>query len=195
MDNFISKNKNVFLAIVAVLILLIGGTYAWYTMTLSGNKTVKIHAGKLSLDIDESASEGISISNAYPMTDQEGLATPGYSFTLKNDGNIASTYTIYLVDLELDEGKTRMPDSAVKYNLKKTEYNDDATEKKNATETKQLLSLTGTNPNRILDTGTLQPGEYNTYLLKTWMDYSAGNDSQGTVFKTQIKVEGVQIKE
>ncbi len=195
MDKFISKNKNVFLAIVAVLILLIGGTYAWYTMTLSGNKTVKIHAGKLSLDIDESASEGISISNAYPMTDQEGLATPGYSFTLKNDGNIASTYTIYLVDLELDEGKTRMVDSAVKYNLKKTEYNDDATEKEEATETTQLLSLTGTNPNRVLDTGTLQPGEYNTYLLKTWMDYGAGNDSQGTVFKTQIKVEGVQIKE
>lgn len=190
-----SKNKMIVFGIFLALILLIGGTYAWLTLRIDGKKTVRLHSGILSLKLDEEASEGISIKNAYPMTDIEGLATKGYDFTLTNDGNVPSNYTIYLVDLEIDSTKTRMSDSVVKYNLVKEELDSDGNSLGNPTDTKKLLSEIGANPNRILDSGVMQPGETYKYKLKTWMDYGADNSSQGTVFKTQIKVEGTQIRE
>lgn len=190
-----SNLKKIAFIIVMVMVLLIGGTYAWYTLTLEGKKTVKIHAGSLSMELGEELSEGIHLANTYPMTDDEGMATAAYHFTVKNDGNIPSNYVINLTDLDLSEGKNRMSDAAVKFNLAKTKYNVDKTVKESETNTKKLLSLIGTNPNRVLDTGTLQPNEYNEYTLKVWMDYNAGNDQQGTIFKAQVKIEGTQVQE
>ena len=195
-DNISKSNlKKVSFFAIIVMILLIGGTYAWYTLTLHGTKTVKLHAGKLSIELDEELSEGIHLSNTYPMTDDEGMATEEYHFTIKNDGNIPSNYVVNLVDLDITEGKNRMSDEAVKFNLAKTKYNEDKTIKEDLTNTKKLLSLTGQNPNRILDSGTLQPNEYNEYTLKLWMDYNAGNEEQGAILKAQIKIENTQIQE
>lgn len=190
-----SRNKLIVFGILLALIFLIGGTYAWLTLKVEGTKTVKLRSGTLSLSLDEEASEGISIKNAYPMTDEEGLANKGYEFNLINDGDIPSNYVIYLVDLEIDSTKTRMSDNAVKYSLLKEELDSDGNILKDPTDTKRLLSETGINPNRILDSGVIQPGEVYKYKLKTWMDYNADNSSQGTIFKTQIKVEGTQIRE
>lgn len=195
-DNMLKSNlKKISFAAIIVMILLIGGTYAWYTLTLHGTKTVRLHAGTLSIELDEGLSEGIHLSNTYPMTDEEGMATKEYHFTIKNDGNIPSNYVVNLNDLDLNEGKNRMSDEAVKFNLAKTKYNDDETVKEAETNTKKLLSLTGANPNRVLDSGLLQPNEYNEYTLRVWMDYNAGNEEQGSIFKAQVKVENTQIQE
>lgn len=195
-DNMLKSNlKKISFAAIIVMILLIGGTYAWYTLTLHGTKTVRLHAGTLSIELDEGLSEGIHLSNTYPMTDEEGMATKEYHFTIKNDGNIPSNYVVNLNDLDLNEGKNRMSDEAVKFNLAKTKYNDDKTVKEAETNTKKLLSLTGSNPNRVLDSGLLQPNEYNEYTLRVWMDYNAGNEEQGSIFKAQVKVENTQIQE
>lgn len=195
-DNVLKSNlKKISFAAIIVMILLIGGTYAWYTLTLHGTKTVRLHAGTLSIELDEELSEGIHLSNTYPMTDEEGMATEEYHFTIKNDGNIPSNYVVNLNDLELTEGKNRMNDEAVKFNLTKTKYNDDKTVKEAETNIKKLLSLTGANPNRVLDSGLLQPNEYNEYTLRVWMDYNAGNEEQGSIFKAQVKVESTQIQE
>lgn len=195
-DNVSKSNlKKIPFIIIMVMILLVGGTYAWYTLTLRGTKTVRLHAGTLSIELDEELSEGIHLSNTYPMTDEEGMATKEYHFTIKNDGNIPSNYVVNLNDLDLTEGKNRMNDEAVKFNLSKTKYNDDKTIKENETNTKKLLSLTGANPNRVLDSGLLQPNEYNEYTLRVWMDYDAGNEEQGAIFKAQVKVESTQVQE
>ena len=51
--NFVEKNKKQIVAIALALVLLLGGTYAWLTLTLNGTKKVRIEAGTLALELNE----------------------------------------------------------------------------------------------------------------------------------------------
>lgn len=180
------KNKIALLAVIIILgiILLIGITYAWLTFTTAGTKNNVLQAGTLSLTLDDKASNGINLTSTVPMYDEVGLMQDPYKFTLTNNGTIASEYTIYLDDTGLSTGETRVPDSVVKYNIMK-----DSVSKKVA-----LLSTAGTNPNRILDTGTIQPNTSYTYDLRLWLDENFTNSDMGKVFKGTIRIEASQIK-
>lgn len=179
MKEIIEKNKKIIVMIVVTLVILMAGTYAILRISVDGNKKNVITAGDLSLELKESDNK-ISVSNAYPMTDEEGEATTTYSFTLENDGDIPSIYTISLKDLDIDDSKTRMNDEYVKCKIQITG---------NKTEEKIVkLSELG----RVLDSGTLEVNESNHYQLQLWMDYDAPNDAQGTVFKAKLSIEGEQ---
>ena len=191
--NFLEKNQKIIITILVLLILVIGGSYAWLTLTLKGEKKTVIHAGKLSMNLDESSSDGISLLNTYPLTDQEGLNTEEYTFTLTNDGSIPNSYIIYLDDTT--ENTNKISYSVLKYDLKKTEYTSTGSVKNTQTDTMQFLSDIKTDDGLILDTGILQPNEYNEYSLQLWMDYDAGNEYQNSGFNAKLKVAGSQIEE
>lgn len=192
-ENFVFKNKQIILALFAIVILAIGGTYAWFTLTVTGEKTTIIHAGKLSMALDESTSEGISLLNTYPLTDEEGLDTEKYTFKLTNDGTIANSYTIYLDDIT--ENPNKIDIEVIKYDFKKTEYTSTGSVKNTQTDTLGLLSTIETDKGIVLDTGILQPNEYNEYSLQIWMDYDAGNEYQNSGFNAKLRVVGEQIPE
>ena len=191
--SFVEKNKSTLLFVALLLIVLIGGTYAWFTLTLNGEKTTTIHAGKLSMALDESTSNGISLLDTYPLTDQEGLDTEAYTFKLTNDGTIANSYTIYLDDVTTNPKK--IDTTVIKYDLKKTEYTESNSVKNAQTDTLQLLSDIQSSDGIILDTGILQPNEYNEYSLQLWMDYDAGNEYQDSGFNGKLRIEGSQVPE
>ena len=192
-SSFVQKNKKLLLSVFLGVIVVIGVSYAWLQITLTGTKKVVIRSGNLSLNLDEDASEGISLTNAYPMTDQEGLKTTSYDFTLKNDGTIPNSYTIYLEDTTGETDIKAFP--VLKYDIKKTEYNDDDSVKTAEVDTMQLLSAIKTTDGIVLDSGTLEVGEYNKYSFKLWMDYDANDDYQNSHFKGNLKIVGNQIKE
>lgn len=183
MKKSIFKYKTNIIIIALLLVLLVGGTYAWLTFTVTSDKNNVIKSGVLSLKLDESLTNGISMPNAYPMTDAEGLATTAYTFKLQNDGTVDSNYEVYIDDLDIDSTKVRMPDNIVKYSLIK---NDEAP-------VTALLSTLGGDPNRIIDSGLLKPDEEVSYTLRVWMDYDAGNEQQGKVFAANIRAEGNQV--
>lgn len=191
--SFVEKNKKTLLVILLLLVVAIGGTYAWFTLTLKGEKKTVIHAGKLSLALDESTSEGISLLNTYPLTDQEGLDTTAYTFKLTNDGTLANSYIIYLDDIT--ENPNKLDLNIIKYDLKKTEYTESDSVKNAQTDTLQLLSDINQDDGMILDTGILQPNEYNEYSLQLWMDYDAGNEYQNSGFNGKLRIIGSQIPE
>lgn len=179
MKEAVRKNRKIIIIILIVLIIAIAGTYAILRISVDGGRKNIITAGDLSLELKEGNNK-ISVSNAYPMTDEEGEATTDYSFTLKNDGDIPSIYTISLKDLNIDDGKTRMKDEYVKCKIQITG---------NKTEEKIIkLSELG----RVLDSGTLDVNKSNHYKLQLWMDYDAPNEAQGTVFKAKLSIEGEQ---
>ena len=192
-NSFVEKNKKLLLGVFLGVLVIIGASYAWLQVTLTGTKTVVIRSGNLSLNLDEDASEVISLTNAYPMTDQEGLKTTSYDFTLKNDGTIPNSYTIYLEDTTGETDIKAFP--VLKYDIKKTEYNDDDSVKTAEVDTMQLLSAIKTTDGIVLDSGTLEVGEYNKYSFKLWMDYDANDDYQNSHFKGNLKIVGNQIKE
>lgn len=192
-NSFIEQNGKKLLIIFLLLVVVIGGTYAWFTLTLKGQKKAVIHAGKLSMDLDESTSEGISLLNAYPLTDQEGLDTTAYTFKLTNDGTIPNSYTIYLNDIT--ENPNKLDLTVIKYDLKKTGYTESGSVKTAQSDTMQLLSDIATDEGMILDTGILQPKEYNEYSLQLWMDYDATNEYQNSGFNGELEIVESQIAE
>lgn len=175
------------------IIVLIGVSYAWLTVTLTGTKDVVIRSGNLSLNLDETSKDGINLNNTYPMTDQEGMKTTSYDFTLKNDGTVSSNYIVSIDDVTETEKKLDL--NILKYDLKKTLYNKDGSEKTSQTDTMQLLSSIKTDNGITLDSGILEEGEYITYELKIWIDYDAGNEYQESSFNGVLKIDGTQIIE
>lgn len=187
--SFMEKNKKQVIAIALALVLLVGGSYAWLTTTLKGTKKVRIEAGTLSLVLNEG--NEINVEDSLPMTDIDGLKTDAYTFTLQNNGNVTSNYTIYLDDASIDSADERFDDSALKYSLKK---NDGAS-------TTALLSTLN---QRVLDSGTIEAGTTNTYSLNLWIKDEATNDdvqttkdgqTVGKVFAGKLRIEASQIKE
>ncbi len=181
------KNKKIFMTCMSVLlvvVLLIGGSYAWFTLTLNGTKVNVLKSGTLSLRLDEENSIGINEDKAVPMLDEDGEKLDPYHFTLINEGSEYVEYTIYFDDIALEENETRMADNKVKYNLVKD------TRTKTA-----LLSALGVNPNRILDHGTIKGGQTITYDLRLWIDKNASNEVMGQVLRGKLRVVGTQVTE
>lgn len=174
------KNKKIVVIMLLALIVLIGGTFAILRLTYKGTKTNKIKVGNLSLSLTEV--NEISLQNAYPMTDAEGKETTSYNFTLTNNGDVSSNYTISLIDLDIGT-KTRMLDNYVKCRI--TISGD--------TPVDTIMNLSDLG--RILDSGILDPNDSKDYTLQLWMDYDAPNEAQGTVFKSKLTIEGTQIAE
>ena len=172
------------LPIILGTILLLGVSYAWLSLTLTGTKTNVLKAGTLSLVLDDTTGEGINISGAVPMLDEVGESQSPYTFTLTNNGTVESEYTIYLDDVALESNETRLPDSVIKYNLVKDGSSSTA-----------LLSRIGSNPNRVLDSGVIGPEESHSYELRLWLDESMTNADMGKVFRGKIRVEAQQVIE
>ena len=185
------KVKITVIAICAVLLLVMGATYAWLRLTLNGSKVNVLRAGGLELTLDET-SEGITLEDVVPVTDAKGLQGKEYTFTLENRGS-DSSYTIYLDDvLDIDqngendfEESERMSDSDIKYSLIK-----------NGTTTTKVLTETGTNPNRVLDSGIIKKGTTNTYSLRLWIKEEAENSSiMNKIFAAKLRIEAEQASE
>lgn len=177
-ESFIEKNKKQILVIALALVLLIAGSYAWLTLTKTGEKTNILRAGKLSLILDDTTSNGILLEKAVPMSETKGKTTQEYTFTLQNEGSTALNYTIYLDDVALENTEERMQDSYVRYRLVKNEA-----------ETIDLLTnLT----DRALDTGVIEATQTNTYTLQVWIDSAADNAVMGTIFNAKLRVTAEQ---
>lgn len=171
--------------ILVLLIVLLGGTYAFLTQSLKGAKTSNVIIGNLSLKLKDDTTDGIYLDNAYPVADSVGLTYDPYSFSLTNNGNIESSYTIYLDDEELSSGEVRMNDEFVKYNLVKNGIRGNS----------KFLSESTTAEGRVLDSGVLSVGQTNEYDLRLWIDENVENDVMTTVFSGRIRIEAEQIKE
>lgn len=206
-----NKSKNVkenksygkyILSIAAVLVLLIGASYAWLQVTLHGNSKATIKAGTLELTLDDAVDGNlINIEEAIPLSDSEGLATTPYKFSVKNTGTIYSNYRIYLDDAPIEDGITRMPDEVVKYNLKSSTVNtttNNGNEEDNTEEntTTALVSSLKSGTDRVLVSNvTIAPNRTNNYELKLWIDEAATNEIADTIFSVKLRIVADQIQE
>jgi len=181
------KQKKLFMICMGMLLVLVligGGTYAWLTLSLKGTKMNVLKAGNLSLVLDDINSIGIDQEKAVPTLDAVGETFDPYHFTLENLSEIVSNYTIYLDDVDLEDGEVRMEDKYLRYSLVKDK------EKR-----KDALSTLGENPNRVLDSGTIEGGKKITYDLRLWMDIASGNEAMNKVFRSKIRIVATQNEE
>ena len=180
MEETNNKKKKVItivISIIIILILALAISYAYFTTELNGSDQI-VKVGTLDLVLDET-SEGISLDSAIGISDSEGLSLDGSTFELRNNGSKAVDYTIYLDDNTISDTDTRIDDKYLKYNLNKNSSDSGAT----------LLTRIGSNPNRILDSGTIEGGGTNKYSLNLWITDEVDGNYSGQVFSGKLRVE------
>ena len=177
------KEKVLIISIIIVLILVLAVSFAYFSTRLNGTDQI-VKVGKLELVLDET-SEGISLENAIGLRDDEGMKLTPSTFKLINNGNKAVDYTIYLDDNTISDTDTRIEDKYLKYNLNKNGTDSGAT----------LLTSTGTNPNRIIDSGTIEGGGTNNYSLNLWITDEVDGNYSGQVFSGKLRVEVSQERQ
>ena len=182
MKEAIKNNKKfIIIGLIIIVLLLIGLAFAYLRTTLQGDKDYAIRAGTLNLTLTEG--NELTLEKIIPLEDSEGMNLNGFTFSLTNEGNIDTDYTIYLDDVELDTNETRMPDSSIRYSLTR---NDETFNPKN-------LTTMGSNPNRRVDFGTIRPDETVNYTLRIWIDYGATTEeASGKTFKGKLRVVATQ---
>lgn len=184
MDNIkkiVSANKLLVLIICLSFVVLMGGSYAWYTINVESNKVHTMRAGTLELKL-KGKDENVILEKAVPQTDKEGLNNSPYNFTITNTGSLSSRYNIYLEDIALESGATRLSDSTIKYNL------SDGIENK----TSYLSDLQNISGKRLLISGTLAPNESITYDFRVWLAEEVTSEVESEEFLATIKIEGGQ---
>ena len=183
MEDKKKKITVIIISILIVLILLLALTYAYFSTQLNGTDNI-VKVGELELVLDET-SEGISLDNAVGISDSKGLSLEGSTFDLINSGERAVDYIIYLDDNSISDTDTRIDDKYLKYNLNKNGTDSGAT----------LLTRIGSNPNRVLDSGTIEGKTTNKYSLNLWITDEVDGNYSGQVFSGKLRVEVSQERE
>lgn len=177
------------IAILMVITLTVGSSYALWTVTKSQSTANVINSGCFRIEFLEKSSS-INLTNTYPIKDEKGMATTPYKFTVKNTCTIDADYMIYLNTVNLDSNINKISDDLIKYSIIK---------EGDSTSVANLLSSATINSDKALFTdevlnaetyfdksyeiagGTLAAsssdggtdGGEATYYLRLWIDSSA----------------------
>ena len=167
--------KKIIILIILILIsilTLIGSSYALLTKKFTSKK-LSVEVGTLKVDFTEG--NAITMDNVVPMTDENGMNTTPYTFTITNSGTIDSYYTI---SNEEDSNNT-LDTTYLKYKLVSNDGYDSGI--------KRLKDI-GTGTYRIVDERPLLKSKSVTYKLYLWIASDAGNDIQNKIYKSKIIV-------
>lgn len=198
-----NRNYKMLLNIFAIILgmgIVLGVSYAIFRTTDVGKKKNVITTGDFGLEINDVSSDGISVTNALPMTFDEGIKQTPYTFTLTNTGDYAIDYKLSLENL-VEVTEERMPTTTIRYLLIQGD-NVDVTTKTN--EDTKLMSqaveevVTDEDNNEktvyYIETGIIGARSSQKYTLYLWIDYDATAEIQGTKFKVRARVDGEAAK-
>lgn len=182
MDKNNKKSKMMLIILlVALIIIIIALSYAAFRFSKTGSENV-ITLGTLELTLNEGNT--ISLEDTYPLTDSEGLALSGYDFTLENTGTADVDYVIYLDNVAIESPDVKLDDKYLKYSF----------DKNDTVGTAEFLESLGEDGSRILDQGTLDSNEENSYVLRVWPTTEIDGDFGGQVWKGKLRITGDQVR-
>ena len=175
------KKKNILpiITILCISLVLIGTSYAYWKFTYISDKTNTGQSKCLSIELTNQKNE-ISLTNTYPITDEEAKKLTPYSFTITNT---CDTFISYDVNLEMLEGTTMNSKyMAVMINNEKKELlsNLDSTS----------TVMNGSVESRKLVSGSLSSEDSVDYTLRLWMDesFTMSDDAMNKNFTSKIVV-------
>lgn len=154
---------------VVAAIFGLGSSFGWFTQETKGTTDNDIEAAVFEVAY-EGGEDAIQLDNAYPISDEEGLKTTAYQFTITNKGNVGAIYQLVLSEHSI----TSLDRKFLRYTLKK----NDGEESAPAT----LSNLT------LLENQTLAPNQTDTYELKVWLSEGATNDAMGKRWVSKVQV-------
>ena len=174
------KKESIILSIILLCLILIavGMSYAFLKTSFFGVKTSILKVGSLSLVLDETSGNAITVEDGTPMYDSEGVKQDNYfTFALKNNGVIDSAYTIYLEDQPLDNGDIRVGQSYVHYNLEKDS---------------SVLPAKALEGDQAIDKGIIKKNQTINYKMRLWFASDIPQSEENKVFKAKLNIVGSQ---
>ncbi len=177
-----SKNKLIAIIVISVSVcvfLLLGTTFALFSKTLKGDKTVSIESGTLKIDFEEG--DTINLEDTGTLSDAEGLESNPYTFTITNSGDIKAYYT---VSFQEDSDNNTLDTSFVKYKLTSDKGYDSGI---------KVMKEVGSGTFLVKDEDTLGTSTDDkkvTYTLRLWLSDTADNTAQGKMYKMKVLVKG-----
>ena len=174
------KKESIILAVILLCLILIavGMSYAFLKTSFFGAKTSVLKVGSLSLVLDETSGNAITVEDGTPMYDSEGVKQDNYfTFALKNNGVIDSAYTIYLEDQPLDNGDIRVGQSYVHYNLEKDS---------------SVLPAKALEGDQAIDKGIIKKNQTINYKMRLWFANDIPQSEENKVFKAKLNIVGSQ---
>lgn len=183
------------ICVFALVVSLIGGSYALFTSTSNSGEYNSLTVGDLEISyVDTGSGYGdvLSLNGSYPMSEVDGAATEPYRFSIENKGDIPLDFRIKLKDdesiIEQDNCSSNLLDKS--YVMVKVDN-----------ETPVLLSSLASSDYVIysrnnLDVGekdelstALVPGSSEIHEVRIWIKADAPNIVLGKHFHGKIVVE------
>ena len=174
------KRESIILSVILLCLILIavGMSYAFLKTSFFGAKTSVLKVGSLSLVLDETSGNAITVEDGTPMYDSEGVKQDNYfTFALKNNGVIDSAYTIYLEDQPLNDGDIRVGQSYVHYNLEKDS---------------SVLPAKALEGDQAIDKGIIKKNQTINYKMRLWFANDIPQSEENKVFKAKLNIVGSQ---
>ena len=187
------KNKfKIFMVLFVLLVLIAGSSYAVWRYNYNGTSNNTISSTDLSFRFLESNKEIVSIDNAVPMSDEDGIKQEGtgnvFDFEVKSKVG-ATTDIKYVASLEkisVDSGKTALNDSDVKVYIE--DFNGNTVLKPT-----KISELNGYKLFEKLHRHSKDNSEISTkYKLKVWLDSEVdvfSLENKQYKFKINVKTE------
>lgn len=158
LKNISNKKIVIVTSIVMLLVLIAGVSYAIWSRSFTQTGTNLSKYDCFDIVYAENVNE-VSLSNGYPITDEEGLKAESYDLTIKNTCNILANYEVVLNKLNtstLNDTNIKVAvdsDISLLSDLKTTNTN-----------------LTNATEGKVLTTGVLASGQSKTIKIQSWMD-------------------------
>ena len=182
-------NSALLIAIIGILLILVGTSYAVFSTAITSQKTQIIKVGILKLELTEPI-EGLNLGPIFTKTDAQGLSQENYyDFSLTNVGDAHSTYKILLIDDEDSlltyEGEL-LSINYIKFGIEVNE------------EEKGPFNLGTTQ--RVLNEGIIKKNEEIDFRLRIWLNFTGLSIQEKELLNGQqvffkIKVEAEQYLE
>ena len=187
------------IAVIAVVVSMVGGSYALFSSSVSSGEYNVLTAGNLEISYVEGANgygDILSLNGAYPQANPSDLSTleglDAYRFNITNTGDIPLDYRIrieYDDAIIAEDGCTNnlLGFEYIRYNFDK--------ELNNTTPVANLLS-SATN-HIIYDSAAanqpaLQPNSSKIHEIRLWIDNDAPNSVLGKHFHGKVVIDSIQ---
>ena len=188
------KKIKIYYGLLITLVVFMGVSYAWFRLKLTQTNSNVIGTRTcLDASLTEDTSK-ITLSDAFPISDEDGLKQTPFTFTLKN--NCDSYVKVYItIDSKYRESTSAayLKDSFLKVNLSSKGTTDGSSVLLGS---QTLTELEGTNKGYILVTTGLKASEEKSYDLRVWMDGETSiADGLNKNWEGKIVVVGVAANE
>ena len=176
------KTRIAIISVVALLLVLIGVTYAYWVLTKMQTNSNLVSSACLDITLDNE-SAAINLGSQYPMSDEDGMKLTPYTFTVTNNCNTSVDYQVALESI--GEEATAIKASALKVAL-------DNNVRLLSVGGTQVTTINGAYESNLLGYGTLaasgSEGSSATHSLRIWIDEDAPISEANKTFQSKISV-------